>query len=177
MWQKIDDATLVVQIQLNVDGRGGVVRVDQSQGPVLHLAQAEGSVDRGCGTAGATLGTAENNQPPQPASLWLGDSRRGPGNYLAQRRADVVGLQGAGDEGARAGQQGLAGETHGVCIHQGQDGGIGNARAQVLNQGGWARAAQIVVHQDNLGRQVLGAHNGQLWLRYPEETRVSALSF
>ena len=94
--------------------------------------------------------------------------------HLAQCRHQFFGLQGLGQEAARAGQHRPPRQRHVVVPHQDQHDRARQAGCQLLDQDERVGAAQRVVDQHDVGQHVLGARQGQVGLRHPIQAVVAA---
>ncbi len=115
------------------------------------------------------LGAQKTTIRPLTPSTTLGSTVGCPlvGHHLMQRHHQFVGLERFGDEAACADEDSLAGVACVFLADEEEDDGVGYRGCEAADRRDGIRVAQVVVHDDDLGQQVLRTYEGQVRLCHP----------
>jgi len=113
--QEVTDVTLAPQVQGHVDGRRGIVRVDDHDGLAQVFAQANGGIERHRSASGTALRGAEDDDAAGIRLTNDGLRRHNTmAEHLAKSAEQFVTLDGLQDKGARTRQYSSLGQRQRV---------------------------------------------------------------
>ena len=95
--------------------------------------------------------------------------------HLAEDGQQLVAANGLRDEGTRAGEDGRLSDCQRIGLGQQEHGAVGQALDQAAHQNFRAlrTCAEILIHEDDVRRQPLGARQCQVRLGDPVETMLA----